>query len=421
MVPVSSPVPLHDLLHVAHDALEVGGRERLEDDRRLAGGRQLELHLELDVRGRHREQPVRGRLLEFALAAEDVEEAHGAAGYAGWPWSCDSRRCSAAIRFSIGGCVANRPPMPLPTPAGKMKNAFSSLGGAQVLLRDPLHAAGDLHQRAGQRARPAGDQRRAAVGRELAVARQRLHQEERDHVDDERDQQQHHEARAVVVVGATSRRRRRSRTGRCRRRSWRRSEASVITITSRLATWVSSWAMTPSSSAGESSSMMPGGRADGRVLGRAAERERVRHRRVGDGDLRLRQVGLHAQPVDHRVQLRRLLRRDDAGAHRGQRELVRREQVQRGEAADDDDHEQSRSGRRRRAARRRARRRRSAEQEHRQRPSGPAVRCPCRKRWVWASHERFWQARAAALSTFTALLKGLHHAGNRATRRRPVA
>ena len=33
--------------------------------------------------------------------------------------------------------------------------------------------------------------------------------------------------------------------------------ASVMTITSRLAMWVSSWAMTPSSSAGESSSMMP--------------------------------------------------------------------------------------------------------------------------------------------------------------------
>ena len=56
---------LHDLLHVAHDALEVGGRERLEDDRGLAGGLELELHLELHVRRRHREQAVRGRLLEL--------------------------------------------------------------------------------------------------------------------------------------------------------------------------------------------------------------------------------------------------------------------------------------------------------------------------------------------------------------------
>ena len=36
-----------------------------------------------------------------------------------------------------------------------------------------------------------------------------------------------------------------------------KNEAIVITITSRFCTWVSSWAMTPSSSAGESSSMIP--------------------------------------------------------------------------------------------------------------------------------------------------------------------
>ena len=36
--------------------------------------------------------------------------------------------------------------------------------------------------------------------------------------------------------------------------------------------------------------------------------------RVGDGDLRLRQVGLHAQALDHRVQLRRLLPASRRGA-----------------------------------------------------------------------------------------------------------
>ena len=41
---------------------------------------------------------------------------------------------------------------------------------------------------------------RAAVGGELAVARQRLHEDERHDVDDERDEDQHHGARAVVVV-----------------------------------------------------------------------------------------------------------------------------------------------------------------------------------------------------------------------------
>src|SRR3954463_5843490 len=69
---------------------------------------------------------------------------------------------------------------------------------AQVLLRDPVHAGGDLHQRAGQCARAPGDERGAAVGRVLAVARERLHEEERDDVDRERDQQQHDEAGAVV-------------------------------------------------------------------------------------------------------------------------------------------------------------------------------------------------------------------------------
>src|SRR4051794_9195748 len=39
----------------------------------------------------------------------------------------------------------------------------------QVLLRDALHAARDLHQRRRERARAARDQRRAAVGGELAI------------------------------------------------------------------------------------------------------------------------------------------------------------------------------------------------------------------------------------------------------------
>src|SRR3954451_24003289 len=71
---------------------------------------------------------------------------------------------------------------------------------AQVLLRDLVHAAGDLLQRRGERARAAGDDRRAAVGRELAVPRQHLHQQERDDVDDERDEDQYEDARVVVVV-----------------------------------------------------------------------------------------------------------------------------------------------------------------------------------------------------------------------------
>ena len=50
--------------------------------------------------------------------------------------------------------------------------------------------------------------------------------------------------------------------------------------------------------------------------------------RVGDRDLRLGQVGLDAEALDHRVQLGRLLRRDLARAHRAQRELVGGEQLE---------------------------------------------------------------------------------------------
>jgi hypothetical protein len=104
------PRAAEDLLHVGHDRLEVRGRERLEHDRRPAGALEPERHLERDRGGRHREQPALGRRLDLPLARQDVEQAHQAV-----PCSCISRRWSAAIRFSIGGCVANSPPIALPT------------------------------------------------------------------------------------------------------------------------------------------------------------------------------------------------------------------------------------------------------------------------------------------------------------------
>ncbi len=103
--------------------------------------------------------------------------------------------------------------------------------------------------------------------------------------------------------------------------------ASVITITSRLMMCVSSWAITPSSSEGDEQLEDPRRRADRRRLARAPHRERVGHRGVHHVDARLGQVGLYAQALDQRVQLRRLLRRDLVRAHRPQRELVRREEL----------------------------------------------------------------------------------------------
>src|ERR671914_48168 len=72
--------------------------------------------------------------------------------------------------------------------------------------------------------------------------------------------------------------------------------AMVMISTSRCFTCDSSCAITPSSSLGESHA-------------------------------RLREIGLDAEPLDHPVQAGGLLGRDLLRAHRGQRELVREEQL----------------------------------------------------------------------------------------------
>src|SRR5580693_221943 len=53
-----------------------------------------------------------------------------------------------------------------------------AFGLAQVLTGDTFHRAADLEQRRGKRAGPAGEHRRATVGGELAVARERLKEQE---------------------------------------------------------------------------------------------------------------------------------------------------------------------------------------------------------------------------------------------------
>ena len=176
--------------------------------------------------------------------------------------------------------------------------------------------------------------------------------------------------------GCRSRRRRRTRTAGSATASVAKKLASVITITSRLITCVSSCAITPSSSAGESRSRMPARRAHGRRLLRAAHRERVRHRGLHHAHLRLGQVRLHAQALDDAVQLGLLGRGDLLDAHRRQRDLVRAEQL----------HQQQHERHRPRSSRRRRRRRTARRRTPRTRAragtssaaSAPAARCPCR-------------------------------------------
>src|SRR3954467_11904774 len=97
------PGALQHLLHLGDDRAEVARAERLEDDRRPPARLDVLLRLEVHVRGREREQPVGRRALDLAAAEQRVEEAHY---YRPVPCSWASRRWRAAMRFSIGGCVA---------------------------------------------------------------------------------------------------------------------------------------------------------------------------------------------------------------------------------------------------------------------------------------------------------------------------
>src|SRR5690242_13978316 len=83
---------------------------------------------------------------------------------------------------------------------GDDEELVQALGHAHVLLRDAAHRAGDLDERGGEARGRLGEDGRAAVGRELAVARERPDEEKRDRVDDHRDQQDEHERRPRVVA-----------------------------------------------------------------------------------------------------------------------------------------------------------------------------------------------------------------------------
>ena len=148
-----------------------------------------------------------------------------------------------------------------------------ALGLAQVLRRHALHGAGDLHERRRQGAGAAGDDRRAPVGRELAVAREREHQEEGQDVDDERDQQHHEDARVVVVVPAAEEEAELEDDRGDRGEEARDGHDQHVAVL-HVRELVRHHAL---ELAGRQHRHDPGGRADGRALLRAPAREGVRH------------------------------------------------------------------------------------------------------------------------------------------------
>ena len=115
--------------------------------------------------------------------------------------------------------------------------------------------------------------------------------------------------------------------------------AMVMISTSRFFTWASSWAMTPSSSAGESVFMIPVVAHTVALLRRAAHGEGVGHGVSATAIFGLGRSAWMQRRSIIACRPGRLLGRDLLGAHRGQRELVREEQLQQRQAADDHDHD----------------------------------------------------------------------------------
>jgi hypothetical protein len=222
----------------------------------------------------------------------------------------------------------------------------------EVALRDLRDVARDLLERAHQVLRRAGDQRRTAVGRVLAVARDRADEDEADRVDGdgdgEHDQEDGDAALIIVVVVAPAAAEAAAhhpeveaeagdQRGEHREEARHRHHEHVavgdvgeLVGEHRL----DLLRVEPPPEAGR--------HRDGGVLRVAAGRERVGDVGVDDGDPRLRQVGHGAEALDYGMELRRVLARDDLRPRRGEGDLVGRPVLDDGEP--DDDHEHRREG-----------------------------------------------------------------------------
>ena len=102
--------------------------------------------------------------------------------------------------------------------------------------------------------------------------------------------------------------------------------------------WESSWARTASTSCFSSRCQSPVVTATAACFGLRPVANAFGTSRVDDGDPRLRQVGHRAEPLDHRVEVGRLLGGDDLRAGRGERELVGGVVLEERHADDDHEH-----------------------------------------------------------------------------------
>ena len=252
------------------------------------------------------------------MPGDRVPEPHQASGRPSSAWI----RASCSSRCSSEGWVEVERLQRRAADRRGDEERVHGLRRPQVALRDGRDLAADLLQRGRQRGRLHGEVGAGPVGRQLAVALEQPEQEEADRVDDEADHQG-----AQHPDGALLAPRRPDSAPNCAPRvsmpaTIPAEEATVMTRTSRWATWESSCASTASSSSVVSLPMMPVVTQTTARSGRAAGGERVGDVEVGDADPRLGHVGQGAEPVDHAVQLGRLLGPDLAGPHRAHRRLV---------------------------------------------------------------------------------------------------
>jgi len=199
--PVATRV--EQLLEIVLCPDEFSGGEGLEDDSGRAGRAQSELGVQSHRRCRQREEAFTRRCCELFLAEENVAKAQRGAYATGRPISraISERASEALLERRMGREKRCRS---LLHRRRDDEEGVHRLDLSEVALGNPEHVARDLLQRAHQVLRRAGDQRGAAIGRELAVARDGEDEDLAEEVGHDGHEQDDQPDRNLVVVTATA-------------------------------------------------------------------------------------------------------------------------------------------------------------------------------------------------------------------------